>query len=68
MKVHKMFCVDLEVAERLKEENASSLVNGILIEYFKNKQPKTLEEKELLLKKLKAEEKYMRELQEIENE
>lgn len=34
MKVHKMFCIDMELAEKLKGENASALVNHLLLTHF----------------------------------
>ena len=36
MKVHKMVCVDYEIAQRLSEEdNASAIVNSLLMAHYK---------------------------------
>ena len=34
VKIHKMFCIEWEVAEKLKGLNASGLVNDLLITHF----------------------------------
>ena len=34
VKVHKMFCIDVEIADRLTEVNASELVNMLLMNHF----------------------------------
>ena len=34
VKAHKMFCVDINVAEFLKGKNGSELVNRLLLEYM----------------------------------
>jgi hypothetical protein len=56
MKVSKLFCIDVEIAEKLKQiDNSSSLVNGFLIEYFAryDKNDSIIEQKKADLKHLK---------------
>lgn len=35
MKIHKMFCIEHTLYEKLRRENASALVNQLLIDHFK---------------------------------
>jgi len=35
MKANKTICLDVKVIEKLKDSNASELINNLLIEYFK---------------------------------
>lgn len=55
MKIHKMFCIDQDIAEKLKKENASALANHLLIEYFKEKDVESMtpEQKEKRIVELK---------------
>ena len=34
VKVHKMFCIDADIADKLKEVNGSGLINQLLSEHF----------------------------------
>ena len=54
MKTGKLFTIDVELAERLKNVNASQLVNGLLKEYFELRQDKNTlkEEKNAVLKSI----------------
>lgn len=61
-----MFCVDAEVAEYLKDKNASAVVNQLLLDCMKTDQPKSLEEMEKELKKLEAKGVYLKALEEID--
>lgn len=64
VKVHKMVCIDWEIAEQLKNINASELINGLLFEHFrvpenmsqeaKNKRIAELKIKIEAIEKLKA--------------
>ena len=48
MKTSKLFTIDVEIAERLKNTNASLLVNGLLKEYFDLRSDKnTLKEEKI---------------------
>ena len=66
MKIHKMFCIDQELAKELVNVNASGLVNDLLTKHF-NKEDITKMTTEQLKKKLKitkATMKYDKELEE----
>jgi len=65
MKVHKMFCIDHELAEKLKSENASALANSLLTEHFCMQEPETKEQLKQRIKKLKLMKKHGEELDEI---
>lgn len=59
MKVHKILSLDMEVVEKLAgEENASKLVNDMLIKHYKAKEPTTLAEKKKRLALMKLEADY----------
>ena len=54
MKTGKLFTIDVEIAERLQNLNASALVNGLLKEYFELRSDKNTlkEEKTAVLKSI----------------
>lgn len=55
MKTSKLFTLDVDVAERLKQEsNASNLVNRLLTEHFSIKNRDKRVEKQLRIKQLKT--------------
>ena len=51
MKTNKQFTIDVDIAERLKETNASQLINSLLREHFEVRSQKNtlLEEKKSVL-------------------
>ena len=68
MKTQKLFSLDILIVEKLRgEENASQLVEGLLIKHYKNIEPQSIEEKKKRLALLKAEAKHKREIEEIKN-
>jgi len=63
MKVSKIFCIDVEIAERLKQiDNSSRLVNGLLEDYFRNYEQNSdeIEQKKALLRDFKKKSKAIR--------
>ena len=70
MKHHKMFCIDYELTKRLKDINASELVNELLTSHFKRKNLKDLSIPELERKLAIQERKEVikKELKELDNE
>ena len=70
MKTGKLFTIDVEIAERLKNINASQLVNGLLKEYFELRSDKnTLQEekKAVLSHLLKKKESFLKRLRSFPN-
>lgn len=65
MKVHKMVCLDWELAQKLNGLNASALVNKLLTAHFEvnpNYDHLTLPEKKLLLEKIQLHNKHKKEM------
>jgi hypothetical protein len=63
MKVSKIFCIDVGIAEKLKQiDNSSSLVNGLLLDYFRSYEQKgdEIEQKQALLRDFKKKSKQIR--------
>jgi len=52
MKTSKLFTLDVEIVQKLKNTNASGLINRLLTEHFENFNPKNtlLDEKKAILK------------------
>ncbi len=61
--------MDYELVEKLKEVNASALVNSLLIKHFNSLNPHTMTEKEIRdeIKRRKAKDEYLTKLKEINN-
>jgi hypothetical protein len=69
MKIHKTFTIDKEIAERLEEEdNASAIINELLLGYLNSKKPMTKEEKLLRMKELEAKIEYDNKIKSIKEE
>ena len=67
MKVQKMICIDVELAEKLKEVNASELISDLLREHFKSRPVRTKEEIILELEKIRIKKEAEAKIQELEN-
>ena len=70
MKTGKLFTIDVEIAERLKNINASGLVNGLLKEYFELRSDKNTlkeEKKAVLSHLLKKKESFLKRLRSFPN-
>ena len=69
MKVHKLFCLDIDIAERLKrdEDNQSAFVNSLIRTHYNNMNVKSMTTNELKLKskELKLKSEYDKKLKEI---
>lgn len=65
MKIQKMFMLDIELVMKLKDINASALVNSLLLEYFKSQEPKTLEDLQRRKQEIMAQIEYENKLEEI---
>lgn len=70
MKAHKMFCIDIELVQKLKGINASSLVNELLTKHFEEEELNNtpLEQLIVMKDKLEAMEEYDRKLRELKGE
>lgn len=66
MKYHKMFCIDGDIAEKLKGINGSELVNSLLIAHFNAMKPRTKEDIQIALKKLEIEERALMEMEALD--
>ena len=69
VKVHKMFCIDAELAESLIGVNGSALVNGLLHTHFdatklEGKSPKELE---FMIEELKIKQRAEKAIKELHN-
>ncbi|HEC65387.1 MAG TPA: hypothetical protein ENI23_08835 [bacterium] len=60
MKTGKLFTIDVEIAEKLQNLNASSLVNGLLKEYFELRSDKNTlkDEKTAVLQSINKKKRY----------
>ena len=71
VKVHKMFCVDININDWLKGQNASSLVNELLRTHMqKTIKPYahlSIDEKKLLLTKMEIMREAEKKVEEIDN-
>lgn len=70
MKTGKLFTIDVEIAEKLKNLNGSKLVNTLLMEYFEHRSGKNSlkEEKEAVFKALsKKKSKFLEKLRSLIN-
>ena len=70
MKVHKMFCIDADLAVKLEGENASALVNKLLKDYLscKDIESMTREQAEKRLAYLELKKKHRLEMEALEKE
>jgi len=70
MKTGKLFTIDVEIAERLKNINASQLVNGLLKEYFELRSDKNTlkeEKKAVLSSIIKKKDNFLKRLRSFPN-
>jgi hypothetical protein len=67
MKINKMFNIDVELAAKLKDINASELVNYLLMKHFENKENENLtpEQREFKLKALDIQIEASKKLEEL---
>lgn len=70
VKTLRTYTINSDLIEKLKDYNASELINTLLIDYFKKHDYKqmSLEEKKKYLKKLKLTKEYKEQIEKLEHD